>query len=313
MDVDALTPRTLGRTGLSVTGLCAGTGEIGDLAAYGFAVPEERALATVRRIFAGSLTFVDTSNGYGASERRIGTVLREIGGVPDGVTLATKVDPLDDGLFDGDRVRAAVRESMSLLGLSHLPLVYLHDPERIGFDAAMASGGPVASMRELVTEGVVGHLGVAGGPIDLMRRLVGTGMFEVAITHNRWTLLSRSAGALLDDCSSSSVAVVNGAPFGGGILAKRPAASPRYGYAPASPEVLAAVRGMGAACARHGVPLAAVALQDSLREPRITSTIVGMSRPERLDQAVALAAEPVPDNLWAEIAELVPTEWTWFA
>jgi D-threo-aldose 1-dehydrogenase len=290
MSVNMLAPRALGRTGLSVTGLCAGTAELGDMAVYGFTVPEDRALATARRIFAGPLTFVDTSNGYGSAERRVGAVLAELGGVPAGVTLATKVDPLDDGPFDGQRARDSVVESLARLELTHLPLLYLHDPERIGFEAAMAPDGPVAAMRELVAAGVVGHLGVAGGPIELLRRFVGTGMFEVVITHNRWTLLSRSAGALLEDCAAAAVAVVNGAPFGGGILAKGPAASPRYCYAPASPEIIQAATAMEEACARFGVPLAAVALQDSLRESRITSTIVGMSRPERLDQALALEA-----------------------
>ena len=310
MTVDALAPRPLGRTGLEVTGLCVGTAELGDMSVYS-PVPEERALAAARRAFAGPLTFVDTSNGYGSSERRLGVVLRELGGVPDGVLLATKVDPADDGPFDGPRVRASVRESMERLGVDHLRLLHLHDPERIGFEAATAPGGPVEVMQELVAEGLVDHLGVAGGPVELLRRFVGTGAFEVVLSHNRWTLLDRSAGPLLDDCAAAGVAVLNGAPFGGGILAKGPAAVPRYCYAPAAPAVLAAAEAIEAACRRAGVPLAAAALQDSLREPRITSTVVGSSRPERLDETLALAAVPIPDDLWGELADLAPGQEHW--
>ncbi|GAA0303511.1 aldo/keto reductase [Kineococcus aurantiacus] len=309
--VDVLTPRPLGRTGFEVTGLCVGTAELGDMTNVYSAVPEEQALATARRAFAGPLTFVDTSNGYGSSEQRLGTVLRELGGVPEGILLATKVDPLDGGPFDGPRVRASVAESMERLGLDHLPLLHLHDPERIEFEAATAPGGPVDVMRELVAEGLVGHLGVAGGTVDLMRRFVDTGVFSVVLNHNRWTLLDRSAGPLLDDCAASGTAFLNGAPFGGGILAKGPAAVPRYCYGPASPELLRAAERIEAACARHGVPLAAAALQDSLREPRVTSTVVGSSRPERLDQTLALAAHPVPDELWTELADLVPPKEHW--
>ncbi|WP_432497128.1 aldo/keto reductase [Kineococcus gypseus] len=308
--VDVLTPRPLGRTGFSVTALCVGTAELGDMSVYA-PVPEEQALAAARRAFAGPLTFVDTSNGYGSSERRLGTVLREIGGVPEGVLLATKVDPADGGPFDGPRVRESVRESLQRLGLEHLPLLHLHDPERIGFEAATAPGGPVDVMRELVAEGVVGHLGVAGGDVELLRRFVGTGVFEVVLNHNRWTLLDRSAGPLMDDCAAAGVAFLNGAPFGGGILAKGPAAVPRYCYAPAPPRLLEAAAAVEAACARHGVPLAAAALQDSLREPRTTSTVVGSARPERLDQTLALAATPIPDELWTELAGLVPEEEHW--
>jgi len=313
MSVDPLVPRPLGRTGWQVTGLCVGTSELGDipgLYADG-AVPEQQALATAREAFAGPLTFVDTSNGYGLSEQRLGTVLREIGGVPDGILLATKVDPSDGGPFDGARVRESVRESMQRLGVDHLPLVHLHDPERIGFEAATAPGGPVEVLRQLVAEGVVDHLGIAGGPVDLLRRFVDTGDFAVVLTHNRWTLLDRSAGALLTEAGAAGVAVLNGAPFGGGILAKGPATTDRYAYAPASKAVLSAARAIDAACARAGVPLAAAAVQDSLRDPRIASTVVGSARPGRLARTLELAAAPIPDTLWDELAELTPGQEHW--
>ncbi|MFD0484062.1 aldo/keto reductase [Kineococcus sp. GCM10028916] len=311
--IDVLAPRRLGRTGFEVTALCVGTAELGDMTNVYQPVPEDRALATARRAFAGPLTFVDTSNGYGSSERRLGTVLRELGGVPDGILLATKVDPVGDGPFDGPRTRASVAESLDRLGLDHLPLLHLHDPERIGFEAATASGGPVETMRALVEEGVVGHLGVAGGTVDLLRRFVDTGLFSVVLNHNRWTLLDRSAEPLLADCEASGTAFLNGAPFGGGILAKGPAAVPRYCYAPASEAVLAAAEAIEASCRRYDVPLAAAALQDSLREERITSTVVGSSRPERLDQTLALAAHPVPDELWSELDDLVLPKEHWLA
>jgi D-threo-aldose 1-dehydrogenase len=311
MTIDVLTRRALGSTGWSVTGLCVGTGELGDLPVYGYQVPEERALATARRAFAGPLNFVDTSNGYGRSEPRLGTVLRELGGVPEGILLATKVDPLEDGAFDGKRVQASVQESMDRLGLSHLPLVHLHDPERIDFAEAMAPDGPVAALRDLQAEGIVGHLGVAGGPIDLLRRFADTGLFDVVLTHNRWTLLDRSAEPLLADCGAAGIAVVNGAPFGGGLLAVGSAASTRYAYQTAPAGVIRATQHLEALCATAGIPLAAVALQFSARDPRIASTVVGMSRPERYDEALRLVALPVAEELWAEVQTAAAPESLW--
>lgn len=311
MTIDVLTQRPLGGTGLSVTGLCVGTGEIGGMPVYGSPVPDEQAMATARRAFAGPLNFVDTSNGYGLSEERLGRALDELGDVPEGLLLATKVDPEEGGPFDGRRVLASARESMGRLGVDHLPLLYVHDPERISFEQAMAPDGPVAALRDLVAEGLVDHLGVAGGPVGLLRRFVATGSFQVVLTHNRWTLLDSSADPLLEDCTAANVAVVNGAPFGGGILAKGPALAPKYAYRQASPALLGAASAIEATCARFAVPMAAVALQYSLREPRITSTIVGMSRPERYDEALALAALPVPDDLWSEIEALIPGPENW--
>lgn len=195
--------------------------------------------------------------------------------------------------------------------MDRLQLLYLHDPERISFEDATAPRGPVEAMQQLVADGLVDHLGVAGGPVGLLRRFVDTGAFGVVITHNRWTLLDRSAEPLLADCEGAGVAVVNGAPFGGGILAKGPQADPRYAYRPAAPAVLERVVAIQAACRRYEVPLAAAALQFSLREPRITSTIVGMSRPERVDQTLALANAAPPDELWAELELLAAPAGLW--
>jgi D-threo-aldose 1-dehydrogenase len=58
-------------------------------------------------------------------------------------------------------------------------------------------------------------------------------------------------------------------------------------------------------CSDYDIPLAAPALQFSLRDPRIVSTIVGMSRPERLQQTLELAAYSLPDELWSRLDEYV--------
>jgi D-threo-aldose 1-dehydrogenase len=84
---------------------------------------------------------------------------------------------------------------------------------------------------------------------------------------------------------------------------------PRYAYQEAEAEVVARAREIAAICDRHGVPLAAAALQFSLRDPRITSTIVGMSKPGRVEDTIALARHDIPDALWEELAE-VPFDMT---
>jgi D-threo-aldose 1-dehydrogenase len=300
--------RALGATGLTVSPLCFGTSPLGSMPRiYGYEVEHERAVATVRRVLAGPITFVDTSNGYGLAEQRIGEALREEGGLPEGTVLATKVDPAPgDEDFSGRRARQSVAESRSRLGLEHLQLVYLHDPERISFDDAMSPGGPVEALEDMRDQGIIGHIGVAGGPIDLLRRYIDSGRFEVVITHNRFTLADRSAEPLLRDAGPAGVAVVNGAPFGGGILVKGPDAQPLYAYRPCPPALLESIRAMASACRDFDVPLAAAALQFSMREPRITSTIVGFSSPERLGQTIELAEQPVPDELWSRLDELAP-------
>jgi D-threo-aldose 1-dehydrogenase len=86
-----------------------------------------------------------------------------------------------------------VEESLERLGLDRLQLVYLHDPEKISFEAGTAAGGPLEALLELRDQGVIRHLGVAGGPIDLELKYLATGVFDVVISHNRYTLVDQTA------------------------------------------------------------------------------------------------------------------------
>jgi D-threo-aldose 1-dehydrogenase len=300
---DGLGLRVLGSTGLEVTPLCVGTSPLGNTPLpYARDVPEEDAVATVRRALASPINFLDTGNNYGDAERRIGIVLREHGGIPAGFVLETKVDrDMSSGDFSGDRVRRSVEESLERLGLDRLGLVHLHDPENISFEEGVAPGGPLEALQALKDEGVIAHLGVAGGPIDLLRRYIRTGAFSVVLTHNRYSLIDTSAEPLFEEAGELGVAVLNAAPFGGGVLAGAPQAQGYYGYQEAGPEILARIEALHAACARHDVPLAAAAVQFSTRDPRIVSTVVGVSRPERVDRLVELARTPIPPELWDEL------------
>jgi D-threo-aldose 1-dehydrogenase len=310
----ALDPRPLGRTGLRVSPLCVGTSPFGMPTHYGSVVEPARAVATVLATFDSPITFLDTSNEYGEGEveRRIGEAVRARGGLPAGFVLETKVDPDPrTGDFSGRRVRASLEESLERLGLDRVPLLHLHDPERISFEAAMAPDGPVQALIRLRDEGIVDGIGIAGGPVDLITRYVETDVFDAVLTHNRFTLLDRSAEPLIDAATARGMGVLNAAVYGGGMLAKGPDARPRYAYGAGDPSLAETARRMGAACDRHGVPLAAAALQLSVREPRIHATVVGMSAPGRVGETLALLDVQVPDELWQELRELAPPPGLW--
>jgi D-threo-aldose 1-dehydrogenase len=292
-----LPKRPFGKTGLYVTPIGIGCAQLGNMPeTFAFSVTQEQALATLRTALHSPINLLDTAAAYGdgESEHRIGIVLRELGGLPSGWVLATKADrDLQTGDFSGEQIKRSIDRSLRLLGLDRLQVVYLHDPEHTTFEQVMSAQGPLEVLLRLRDEGVIGHVGVAGGPIDLMIRYVETGAFEAVITHNRYTLVNRIAEPLLDVAAERGLAVINAAPYGSGILAKEPGNYDRYAYQDAPPELIDVVRRMIVVCERYNVPLPAAALQFSLRDPRITSTIVGMSR-----------QDPIPDALWADLAEI---------
>lgn len=322
--------RPLGRTGLSLSAVCVGASPLGSMPRlYGRDVSRDEGVATVLAALGSPIRCLDTSNGYsdGESERRIGAGIAQAGGLPDDYVVITKVDPRDRD-YSGDRVRASVDESRRRLGLDRLPLVHLHDPEGFPFDEMTAPGGAVDALVALRESGAVGSIGLAGGPVQEMARYLRLGVFDALLVHNRWTLLDRSAGDLLDEAVARGMGVLNAAVYGGGILAAGgsggsagsgaapaapagPAGPATYGYRPAPPETLAAVAAMQRVCTEHGTDLRTAALQFSLRDPRFTSTVVGMSRPSRIQDTLDAASRQLPDALWGELEELVPPERVW--
>lgn len=305
--------RELGRTGLRVSAVTAGGGPLGSMPGlFVREVPQDEGVETVLAVLGSDITTIDTANGYsyGESERRVGAGLAVAGGLGQGRLVITKVDPSGPD-YSAARVRASVRESKERLGLEFLPLVHLHDPENFAFEDIAAPGGAVDALVALREAGEIGAIGLAGGPTQEMARYLALDVFDVLLVHNRWTLVDRSAAELLAYAHARGLGIVNAAVHGGGALVDHPVRPGRYAYREAVPETARAISAMRAACQRAGVPLAAAALQFSLRDPRVATTVVGMSRPARVAETIAMARADVPDSLWEELAVLLPSREAW--
>lgn len=306
---------TLGRTGIEVTKLCIGTAAWGETSPdHGVSVPEEQAIEAALATFNGPLNYLDTSNNYGGgeAERRIGLAIERNGGLPEGFVLQTKLDrdPVT-GSYDSGRLRASLEESLTRLGLDRVPVLFLHDPEIIGFDAAMEPGGPVDTTVALRDEGYCDTIAVGGAPVSMMRQFVATDIFDVILTHNRFTLLDRSADILIHEATDRGQGVLNGAVFAGGVLAQYPRTTDLYGYGKAHPAVLESIDAMGKACADAGVDLIDAALQFSVRDERIHSTVCGIESAQQLNRLVQSATAQIPADLWTHLDTLCPPAEQW--
>jgi D-threo-aldose 1-dehydrogenase len=296
----------LGRTDLMVTPICFGTSGLGDMPdTYGYAVDADRAKATIRAIFEGPVNFIDTSRIYGTgrSEERIGAVIRERGGLPPGFVVSTKLDrDPETNIFDAAQARRSLEQSLKALGLERIDVLHLHDPEHSRSLAETTSrDGALGELFRMRAEGLAKAVGLAAGPASMMIPLLRDWDFDTVITHNRFTLANRNAGEMLDLAKAKKIAVLNAAPYAGGVLAKGSNDYPRYTYQDASDAMLEPIRRIEAVCARHNVPPGAAALQFSMRDPRVTSTICGVTKPERVKQTLDWARFPIPEAMWEEL------------
>ena len=296
-------------TGLEVTELSFGTSSLGSMPdTYGYEVSEDRAQKTLNRFFQGPVNMLDTSRNYamGESEKRIGKVIKENGGWPKGFLLSTKLDRnMDTLVLDKNRARESLDESLKTLNVDSVDVLFLHDPEYAkDITDITKKGGAMDELFKIKDEGLAKAVGVAMGKVDIMFPLLKDWDFDVIINHNRYTLINREANEMYDFASSKNIAIFNAAPYAGGVLAKGPDNFKKVTYQDATEEKLAPAREFEKVCKKHNVELGAAALQFSLRDNRITSTICGVTSVESIEKNLAWANAEISGEFWDEVLKL---------
>jgi D-threo-aldose 1-dehydrogenase len=296
-------------TGLEVTELSFGTSSLGSMPdTYGYEVPEDRAQKTLNRFFQGPVNMLDTSRNYamGESEKRIGNAIKENGGWPKDFLLSTKLDRnMDTLILDKNRARESFEESLKTLNVDSVDILFLHDPEYAkDLSDITKKDGAMDELFKIKEEGLAKAVGIVMGKIDIMFPLLKDWNFDVMINHNRFTLINREANEMYDYASSKNIAIFNAAPYAGGVLAKGPDNFKKITYQDATEEKLTPAREFEKVCKRHNVELGAAALQFSLKDKRITSTICGVTSVESIEKNLTWANSKIPDEFWNEISKL---------
>lgn len=304
-----LSTNSSNRLPFDVASVCFGASSLGNMPdTYGYEVSEERARTAIHAMLDQANCFIDTSRNYGLgrSEDRLGAVIRERGGLPDSAILATKLDrDFDNGRFDAARARQSVEESLKALNLDRLHILHLHDPEYCrDLSEVTRAGGAMDELFKMKEEGLVDAVGLAMGELDLMTRLLKDWEFDALVSHNRFTLLNRQADQMYTDAHDRGIAIFNAAPYCGGVLARGSVNSKMITYQPADEAAMAPVRAIEDICGRHDIPLGAAALQFSMHDPRVTSTICGVSKPERVSETMDWANWSISPEAWDELMAL---------
>ena len=315
-------------TGLRITRLGFGGASIGGLYRE---VREADAEATVRHAWDLGIRYFDVAPlyGYGAAERRIGAVLRDL--PRDEFVLSTKVGRLvveagavqpgadldrqafggrEDAFYAGtagrrivfdysaEGVRRSLGESLERLGLDRIDLALVHDPDR-HWRAAIT--GAIPELLRLRDAGVVRAVGVGMNQAPMLARFVREADIDAVLVAGRYTLLDQGALAeLLPACEARGVAVLVAGVMNSGVLAA-PYADARFDYLPAPGAVVERARSIAAACDRHDVLLRAAAMQLPLAHPAVTGLITGVRTEAHLDEYPELLRMRIPPSLWDEL------------
>jgi D-threo-aldose 1-dehydrogenase len=328
MSIDPTALVAIGSTGLEVTRLGFGTTTLGGLHAP---VSDADAKAAVDAALAAGIRHFDTAPQYGTglAEMRLGAALV---GVPrERFVVSSKVGKLvvpkgsggaPQPIFvggSGDEIRfdysyegamRSLERSYDRLGLTRVDMVLVHDVtrrfhgEEVGARFREAVDGAMRALGELKAEGKVSAIGLGMAEIEWIERFLDACRLDVVLLPGRYTLLDQTAGGpggLLERCRREGVAVMLAAPFESGILASGPVPGATFLYKEAPPEIMARVARLEAHCRRHGVPLAAAALQFPFRHAAIASVVVGMRSAAEVAANLALARTTIPEAFWADL------------
>ena len=296
-------------TGLEVTEISFGTSSLGSMPdTYGYEVSEDRAQKTLKRFFQGPVNMLDTSRNYasGESEKRIGRAIKDNGKWPDKFVLSTKLDrDMNTLKFDKNQARKSLEESLEALGVDSVDILFLHDPEYAkDISEITKKDGAMDELFKIKEEGLAKAVGVAMGKINIMFPLLKNWDFDALISHNRFTLLNREADKLFDYAYNKKIAIFNAAPYAGGVLAKGPSNFKKITYQDVTEEMLRPVKEIEKICKKHNVDIGAAALQFSLRDKRISSTICGVTSIDSIEKNLAWAKAKISNEFWAEVLKL---------
>jgi aryl-alcohol dehydrogenase (NADP+) len=296
--------RNLGRTGLKVSKLCLGTMTYGDPAWRSWVLAEEAGRPFIRRALESGINFFDTADMYslGASEEVLGRAVRDFAR-RDELVIATKVfnpmskDPNDRGL-SRKHIMAAIDASLRRLGTDYVDLYQIHrwDPETPIEETLLA-------LHDVVRAGKARYIGASSmwawqfaTALHVAER---NGWTRFVSMQNHYNLVYREEEReMLPLCAAEGIGVIPWSPLARGFLAgNRRVADKgeterartddfahRLYYADSDFRIVDRV----AAIARErGVAPAQIALAWILHQPGVTAPIVGASKMEQLDQAIA--------------------------
>ncbi len=293
----------LGRTGLQVSRICFGCMSFGrptDERPWVLGLEEARPL--YRRAFEAGINFFDTANVYaqGTSEEITGTLIKELAPREE-IVLATKVfgrmrpGPNGQGLSRA-AILTEIDNSLRRLQTDYVDLYQIHR-----FDPFTPFEETMEALADVIRMGKARYIGAssmfAWQFLKYQHAAERQGGPKFVSMQNQVSLAYREEEReMLPLCKADGIAVLPWSPLGGGKLTRpwgtqtKRATTDRYNKSmyeqtdTGAPEVVAALEKLAG---ERGVSMAQIAMAWVLAKPEVTSPIVGVSRMEHLEDAIA--------------------------
>jgi len=293
--------KLLGKTGVLVSELCLGAmtfGGKGYWQAIGqLAQPEVNQL--VKTAFDQGINFVDTANAYseGLSEILLGNAIKELGINTQQLVVATKlrirmgVGANQVGL-SRLHIADSVDDSLKRLNLSHIDLLYIH-----GVDPLTPLEETMRGLEDVVRSGKVRYLGISNHPAWMVVKANSIadkmGWTKFCALQNFYAISSRDVEReIVPMAVSEGLGLMPWSPLAGGFLSgkftrnnEKAGDSRRdsFDFPPINKEkAYDIIDVMDVIGKKHGVSVAQVALAWLLKQPHVTSVIIGAKKNEQL-------------------------------
>ncbi len=307
----------LGRTGLRVSRLCLGMMSFGKHESREWALDEAAAEPIVRRAVEGGVTFFDTADVYngGQSEVVTGSLLKKLFGMREEYVVATKVHgrtmPGENGRgLSRKHILASIDASLERLELDYVDLYQIHR-----WDPLTPIEETMEALHDVVRAGKARYIGASSMWAWQFAKAQRVAPTRFVSMQNHYNLVYREEEReMIPQCIDQGVAVVPWSPLARGLLAgtrtregerlTTRAQSDPFGDSLYTPEVdFAVVDRASEVAADRGVPTAQVALAWLLHKPGVTAPIVGATRAEHLDDALAAEELALSDEEIARLEE----------
>ena len=288
----------LGNTGLEIPVLAFGASSLGQEFR---SITFEEAVGSVQAALECGMNLIDTSPFYGRgmSEVLLGIVLKNI--PRERYLLCSKLGryTLEHFDFSAKRVAESVDVSLHRLGTDHLDIILCHDIEFVPMQQIVDETLP--ALRKIQKSGKVRCIGFSGYPQKVFPFICDQAEVDCVLNYNQYTLQNtRFADETIPALKSKGIGIMNAGPFSARLLTDAPL--PAWLKEPE--EVKKAARQAAALCQSRGSSIAKLAIQFSIANPDIATTIAGSANPSNVRAWAEWAAEPIDETLLRDVQEI---------